>query len=209
MSPSATAAPPVSGRIGLFGGTFDPPHIGHLLTGQSIAERRKLDQIWYVVANDPWQKSGDRSVTPAAIRLAMVQETCFWSRHPEFESRACDIEIRAGGPSYTADTLRSLSSVHRDAEFEVIVGSDAAAQLHTWQDSDWLSEHATFVVVQRGGQPAQAAPGFRVCAVEAPLLEVSSTEIRARTRRGLPITHMVPGPVAAVIEAHNLYREAS
>lgn len=208
MPSDPPSTPARTGRIGLFGGTFDPPHIGHLLTGQNVAEARRYDQIWFVVANDPWQKSSDRVVSPAALRFSMVAHACYWSRHPLFVLKASEIEIRAGGPSYTADTLRALGASYPDTEFEVIIGSDAAQSLHTWYDASWLAENAHFVVVQRGGHLADPSPGFNVSVVDAPLIELSSTQIRSRVRSALPVGSMVPPPVEALLNAHALYRDA-
>ena len=208
MPSDPPSAPIEKRRIGLFGGTFDPPHIGHLLTGQSVAEARNYDRLWFVVANDPWQKTTRRAVTPAPVRLAMVAQACYWSRHSKFVLQPCDIELRTGGPSYTADTLRSLGALFPDIEFEVIVGSDAAAHLHTWHDAVWLAENAHFVMVQRGGQSAAHSPGYRVSIVESPLIEVSSTEIRRRVSAGEPVDNMVPPSVDALVRAHGLYRES-
>ena len=207
MHSDSSPAPARRQRIGLLGGTFDPPHIGHLLTGQSVAEARHHDQLWFVVANDPWQKSVARTVTPASVRLAMVAEACYRSRHPHFVLKPCEIEIDTGGPSYTAATLRSLQASYPGTEFEIIVGSDAASQLHTWHDATWLADNARFVVVQRGGQQEVPSPGFQISVVDAPLIEVSSTEIRERVRAGLPVDHMVPPSVDALLRAHELYRE--
>ncbi|MFW2383475.1 MAG: nicotinate-nucleotide adenylyltransferase [Acidimicrobiales bacterium] len=207
MSVETPPTPSPKRRIGLFGGTFDPPHVGHLLTGQSVAEHRNYDQLWFVVANDPWQKRAARNVSPAEIRLMMVDQACYWSRHPHFALKSCETEIRAGGPSYTADTLRTLQGSFPGTDFEVIVGSDAGAQLHTWHDSAWLAERASFVMVQRGGQRGAPSPGFRVSVVDAPLIEVSSTDIRHRVSAGLPIANMVSPPVEALLRAHGLYKE--
>jgi nicotinate-nucleotide adenylyltransferase len=135
----------------------------------------------------------------------MVAHACYWSRHPLFALKACEIEISAGGPSYTADTLRALRSWYPDTEFEVIVGADAAESLHTWFDAAWLAENAHFVVVQRVGQPTTPSPGFVSSIVDAPLIELSSTEIRNRVRSGLPVDSMVPPPVEALLRAHALY----
>src|SRR5688572_4243255 len=95
-------------RIGVFGGTFDPPHVGHLVTAVNVRHELQLDVVLLVVANDPWQKSGDRRVTPAADRLAMVEAAV-----GEVEGlEVSDIEVRRGGTSYTADTLAALADLH-------------------------------------------------------------------------------------------------
>lgn len=209
MQKTTPPQPEKTRRIGVFGGTFDPPHIGHVLTGQRVAEARRLDLVLMVVANDPWQKSGSRYITPAALRLRMVEQACYWSRQPKTVLKSSSVEISSGGPSYTADTLRTLAEESEDATFEVIVGSDAAAQLDTWHDADWLAQNAQFVAVQRGGQEASPSPGFRVAGVDLPLLEVSSTEIRHRVASGLAIDHLCPSPVVACIEAYDLYRTSA
>ena len=209
MQPTTTPQPENARRIGLFGGTFDPPHIGHVLTGQRVAEARSLDEVLMVVANDPWQKSGSRHITPASVRLRMVDQACFWSRQPKTVLKPSSVEISAGGPSYTADTLRTLAERSENATFEVIVGSDAASQLHTWHDAEWLAENVQFVAVQRGGQRAVPAAGFSVAEVDLPLLEVSSTSIRQRVEAGLSIDHLCPAPVVSLIAAYGLYRGAS
>lgn len=208
MQPTTTPQPVKTRRLGVFGGTFDPPHIGHVLTGQRVAEARSLDEVLMVVANDPWQKNRSRHITPAAIRLQMVEQACYWSLEAKTALRASSVEICAGGPSYTADTLRRLSQSCEDAAFEVIVGSDAAAQLHTWHDAEWLADNAQFVSVQRGGQKVEPSPGFSVVEVDLPLLEISSTEIRSRVRAGLSIDHLCPSAVVSCIAAHGLYRGA-
>ena len=165
-----------------------------------------MQEIHFVVANDPWQKRGTRSITPAAVRLEMVRRACYWSRLPDIPMLASDIEIRSGGPSYTATTLRTLAETHPDVSFEVIVGSDAAAQLHTWHDAEWLADNATFAVVQRGGQQAQPSDGFTVTEVSCPQLEISSTDIRTRVASGASIRYLCPEPVRAFIIANGLYR---
>lgn len=206
MQKTTPPQPAETRRIGVFGGTFDPPHIGHVLTGQRVAEARGLDEVLMVVANDPWQKSGSRYITPAAIRLRMVEQACYWSRQPKSVLKSSAIEISSGGPSYTVDTLRQLRAESENAVFEIIVGSDAAAQLDTWHEAEWLAENAQFIAVQRGGQMAAPSPQFNVASVELPMLEVSSTEIRARVGAGLSIDHLCPSPVVACIAAYDLYR---
>ena len=213
---SASAAHPPNRRrrVGLFGGTFDPPHIGHILTGQRVAERLGLDEVWFVVAHDPWQKTEFAQVTPSELRRDMTVAACHVSRSgPDDRAGAVlmgvsEVELEAGGPSYSADTLRTLSARHPDCSFLLIVGSDAAALLDTWHDAQWLRDNAEIVVVRRGADTSVPAAGFRTTTVDCPLLEVSSTEIRARIRADLPVKHMVPDVVLGLIKAHALYRVA-
>ncbi len=209
-APAASGGEPPRRRVGLLGGTFDPPHIGHVLTGQRVGEALGLDEVWFVVAHDPWQKSDIRVVTPSAIRLRMTEAACYASRQASRPLatpilRVSDVELEAGGPSYSADTLRTLSARYTDDSFSLIVGSDTAAQLQTWQDSAWLRENASFVVAQRGGDASEPTPGFQTTVVAVPRLEVSSSEIRNRIGAGLTVKHMVPDEVLGLIRAHGLY----
>lgn len=208
LSPDATMPQRQGGhRIGVFGGTFDPPHIGHVVAGQSVVEGADLDEIWFVPANDPWQKRGERPITPAWLRCEMLRRACQVSRSSPAILRVSEVELAAGGPSYSADTLARLRSDFPEDEFVLVVGSDAAAGLDTWHAAGWLATNADFVVYQRGGQRAEPAAGFRTRPVRVPQLEISSTEIRERVRAGMSVRHLVPAPVDALIAAHRLYRE--
>ena len=129
-------------RVGLFGGTFDPPHVGHLVTAVNVRHALELDVVILMVANVPWQKEGSRPITPAADRLAMVLE-------------AGGLEIELGGPSYTADTLAALAEREPGAALFTIVGDDAAAGLTTWARYREVITRSTMVVVDRPGEPVQ------------------------------------------------------
>jgi nicotinate-nucleotide adenylyltransferase len=131
-------------RIGILGGTFDPPHIGHLIVAAEVRRQLDLDQVLVVVANDPWQKTGVQAVSPAADRMAMVQVAI--SGHDWLV--ASSIEIDRGGPSYMADTLRELRR-RQAATWFVILGADAYAGLPTWHEAAVLPELCQFVVVGR------------------------------------------------------------
>jgi nicotinate-nucleotide adenylyltransferase len=182
-------------RTGVFGGTFDPPHIGHLVTAMRVAEALDLDRVLLVVANEPWQKLGSRSITPAPVRLEMVRAAVEGVDVLE----ACDLEIRRGGHTYTVDTLAELRDAGPDDELVLILGSDAAAGLDTWDRPDQLRQLCRLAVVERPG-------GFRWDAVRVPQLEVSSTEIRERVARGRSIRFLVPDGAVALVEGHRLYR---
>src|SRR5688572_955042 len=132
-------------RIGVFGGTFDPIHVGHLVTAVNVRHELSLDEVLLVVANDPWQKTGHQLVTPAQDRLAMVTAAIENVKGIS----ASDVEIRRGGASYTADTLRDLQRERPDAELFLILGSDAAAGLPTWEHVDEVRALSTLVVVTR------------------------------------------------------------
>jgi nicotinate-nucleotide adenylyltransferase len=189
-------------RIGIFGGTFDPPHVGHLVTAVNVRHALALDVVLLVVANDPWQKSGERQVSPAADRLAMVDAAVGDVEGLE----ASDLELRRGGTSYTADTLAELRTAHPEAELFLVLGSDAAAGLPTWERADEVRTGATIVVVTRPGAEQGTPPeGWSWVSVETPRLEVSSTDLRARFTDGRPLDYLLTPAVIDCIEARGLY----
>lgn len=189
------------GRIGLFGGTFDPPHVGHLVTAVNVAHELELDAVLMMVANVPWQKEGERDITPALDRLALVEaavesvERLQPGRH----------EIDLGGNSYTADTLRVLGEQYPEAEFFTIVGDDAAAGLPSWERYEEVVARSRLVVVDRPGDPVALPEGIEWLRVQVPRLEVSSTDLRSRFTDGRPLDYLVTEPVLDVIEERGLY----
>lgn len=188
-------------RIGVFGGTFDPIHVGHLVSAVNVRHALGLHRLLLVVANDPWQK-GDTVATPAADRLAMVQAAVVDVDGLE----ASAIELDRGGPSYTADTLAALRASAPGAELFLVLGSDAAAGLDTWVRVDEVRAQATLVVVTRPGADADTPPsGWAWTHVEAPRLEVSSSDLRARFSDGRPLAWLVTDPVVRVIRERGLY----
>ncbi len=188
-------------RVGLFGGTFDPPHLGHLVTAVNVRYVLKLDLIILMVANDPWQKYGTREVTTAQDRFAMVQAAIAGVEG----LIAGDDEIKRGGPSYTADTLAVLHKRYRGAELFTIVGDDAAAKFGSWQRADEIAESSTLVVVDRPGSPLMPPSEFNWHRVEVPRLEVSSSDLRARFIDGRPLEYLLSDDVMKVIAARGLY----
>jgi nicotinate-nucleotide adenylyltransferase len=192
-------------RIGVFGGTFDPPHIGHLVTAIEVRERLDLDLVLLVVANDPWQKTAVRPVSPASDRLALVRAAVADVDGIE----ASDVEIRRGGASYTVDTLAELRRQHHDAELSLVLGSDAVRGIDTWARSELLPALCRLVVVDRpgdgGGSPA-VPTGFEVEHVDAPRLEVSSTDLRARVAEGRSLRFLLSDSVISEIARRGLYR---
>lgn len=191
-------------RIGLFGGTFDPPHVGHLVTAVNVRHALSLDVVVLMVANVPWQKEGSRVITPAHDRLAMVQAAVADVEGLE----AGDLEVVHGGRSYTADTLASLSRLHPAAQLFTIVGDDAAAGIRTWQRHEEVVAMSSLVVVDRPGEPVELPAEYDWLRVQVPHLDVSSTDLRARARDGRPLDYLVTDPVLDVIRARNLYAEA-
>lgn len=192
----------MAARIGVFGGTFDPPHVGHLVTAVNVRHALALDRVLLVVANVPWQKVGTRTISPAADRLAMVEAAVGDVAGLE----ASAVEIERGGPSYTADTLAALHGADPDAELFVVLGADAAAGLETWERVEEVRRRAELVVVERPGEPAPVAPdGWRWTHVEVPRLEVSSTDLRDRVADGRPLDFLLPPAVISCIAERRLY----
>ncbi len=195
----------VSERLGIFGGTFDPPHIGHLVAAVNIRHELALDRVLLVVNNVPWQKVGSRAISAPEDRLAMVVAAVADVTGLE----ASRVEIDAGGMSYTADTLATLLAEDPERELFVILGADAAAGLSTWERADEVRAAATIVVVERpGSAPPVAAEGWRWAQIEVPHLEVSSTDLRQRVQDGRPLDYLVTHEVVDCIEARGLYRDA-
>jgi nicotinate-nucleotide adenylyltransferase len=192
-------------RIGLFGGTFDPPHVGHLVTAVNVRHALSLDVVILMVANIPWQKEGARAITPADDRYAMVEAAV---RDVPGLVAGRD-EIDAGGPSYTADTLAVLGREHTGAELFTIVGDDAAAGLATWERYEEVVDRSHLVVVDRPGPRVELPEIAEWIRVEVPRLEVSSTDLRARFADGRPLDYLVTAPVLDVIEQRGLYRVAA
>jgi nicotinate-nucleotide adenylyltransferase len=192
----------VTKRVGLLGGTFDPPHLGHLVAADQVLDRLRLDEVWLVVSSDPWQKSETRLVTPAGTRLELVEAAI--GDAPGL--MASGIEIEIGGPSYTAVTLEVLEGRYPDIEWLVIVGADAAAGLDTWHRADDLRRDRGFIVVNRPGAPENLPEGWQCLPVEIPPIALSSTELRVMVEAGRSIRHLCPAPVVQAIARQGLYR---
>lgn len=183
-------------RIGVFGGTFDPVHIGHLAVAVAARHALGLDRVLLVVANVPWQKAGTRPLTPAEDRYAMVEAAVADLDGVE----ASRIELDRGGPSYMVDTLEAL---RHDGEHDLflILGADAAANLPTWVRADEVPNLAELVAVPRPG--TAPPPGMRT--LDVPHLDVSSSDLRARVADGRPLDVLVPSPALRVIRERGLY----
>ena len=192
-------------RIGLFGGTFDPPHVGHLVTAVNVRHALQLDVVVFMVANVPWQKERSRQITPAEDRFALVHAAV--ADVPGLV--AGRLEIDRGGDSYTADTLQALSAEYEGAELFTIIGDDVAARFTTWDRYDEVAKRSSLVVVDRPGESVALLPEFHWIRVEVPHLEVSSTDLRARFTDGRPAEYLITEPVLDVIRNRNLYGHMS
>jgi nicotinate-nucleotide adenylyltransferase len=191
-------------RIGIFGGTFDPIHVGHLVAAINAKHAVGLDRVVLMVANVPWQKTGTRVVSSAEDRLALVEAAV--GDVPGLE--ASDMEIARGGVSYTADTLASMQSAAPDDELFLIVGWDVAGVLRSWERYEEVKALATLVVVNRpgAGRPVELEKdGWRVVEVTVPNLEISSTDLRARAADGRPLDYLIPEDAVRCIRQRRMY----
>lgn len=190
-------------RIGLFGGTFDPPHDAHVALARLALAELALDELRWIPAGQPWQKA--RQITPAAHREAMVRLAM--GDEPRFVLERC--EIRRAGPSFTLDTVRELQAAQPGPQWFLIIGQDQYAGLHTWRDWRELLSRVTLAVANRPGVTIEPHPDVKAAAhqvVPLPMLDIASTDIRALVAAGQDITTLVPAGVARYIEANHLYR---
>ncbi|GMV84537.1 MAG: putative nicotinate-nucleotide adenylyltransferase [Dehalococcoidia bacterium] len=198
------------GRIALLGGTFDPPHIGHLVLGECVRWQFECDRVLFVPAGDPYRKTGTdtaenrraavaapRVVTPGTLRLEMVRLAI--ADNPRFA--ADGREVARAGPTYTIETLRELRAEGCE-DLVLVLGSDTLADLPNWREPEEIRRLARVVVAEK--EPgADTGPFDRV---EMPLLRISSTGIRARVAAGKPVRYLVPEAVRQFIERKGLYR---
>jgi len=185
------------------GGTFDPPHFGHLAIANAATEALELTEVRFVVANDPWQKSGDQRVTAAKIRLKMVQALV--GEAEKFV--VSDSEIRRGGPSYTIDTVEELHEESMEKiQISLILGADAAGGLGSWYRAEELREMVQIVVADRAWSDRDVPKGWRFQRLEMESIDISSSTIRERVRERKMIRDLVGEPVNSFIENSGLYR---
>lgn len=199
MSGSSSAAR----RLGIMGGTFDPIHLGHLVTAEQVRADLGLDEIVFVPAGDPWQKT--REVTSKEDRYLMV----VLATAPNRGFSVSRMEIDAPGPSYTVDTLRQLRGSLPDEELFFITGADAILSILTWRDAEECLALATFVAATRPGHDLSGLQDTgvadRVQRVDVPALAISSTDVRERFAAGRSVTYLIPRPVEEYARKHGLY----
>ena len=199
-------------RVGLFGGTFDPPHVGHLILASEARSQLGLSRVLWTVTPDPPHKQ-DQLITSLEHRLAMVRLAI--EDEPAFE--ISDVELTRPGPHYTVDTIKLLAEQNPEAEIVPIIGGDSLNDLPTWHEPKELLFAAHWVgVMRRPGEKTdlqeleRELPGIsaKVHYVEAPLLEIASREIRHRAATGRPFRYYLPEPVYEYIEQHHLYQQS-
>ena len=188
-------------KIGLLGGSFDPVHLGHLLVARAAREELGLDKVCFIPAAQSPFKPGTPPA-PAPERLRLLRLALAGETGCEMD----DLEIRRGGVSYTVDTLRHYAEKFPGAELFYLIGADQTAQLPQWREAAELARLAQFVVAPRPGESPAALPApFRGRALRGFPLAVSSSEIRARVKAGLPVTRLTPAAVAEAIANNRLY----
>jgi nicotinate-nucleotide adenylyltransferase len=202
-------------RLGIYGGSFDPVHFGHLLLAECCREQARLDEVWFVPAAVPPHKL-DRTLTPADARIEMLQLAT--GGHEAF--RMSRLEIDRGGVSYTVDTLAAVKDERPNDELFLLLGGDAIRDLPTWREPEQICQLATLLVVHRPQSPepdfaplaklVEAAGGgpIRSQQVVMPQIDLSSTDMRQRVAEGQSIRYRTPRAIEAYIAAHGLYRSA-
>ena len=197
-------------RLGVFGGTFDPVHNGHLIVADEAAESLELDQVLFVPAGVPWLKEGTE-VTDPTHRLEMVRLGIAGNER----FRPADLEVRRPGPSYTVDTLEELVAGSGDGlDIYLLVGLDALLEIDRWHNPQRVLELATIVGVPRPGCDELNSDALdrvwkgaaqEVVLVKTTMIGISGTEVRGRVSRGQSIRYLVPEPVAEYVYDHGLY----
>jgi len=191
-------------RLGILGGTFDPPHIGHVAAAQAALTQAGLDEVVLMVANEPWQKVDDREVTAATVRWEMTDALVAGISG----LRADDREIRRGGPTFTVDTLEEIIAEQPETQIFLIVGADTAERLDTWHRARDVVRLSTIVIVNRDNS-THVAPEFlrdsRVQFVTMNPVDVSSSALREAVGRHELIEASTSPSVVSIIRDHSLY----
>jgi nicotinate-nucleotide adenylyltransferase len=201
-------------RIGIFGGTFDPIHYGHLIVAEQAREQASLDQVWFVPSARPPHKT-DRSISPFDRRVAMLS---FALAGQEDKFRVETIEQDRPGLSYTADTLDAFAERHPDNEWYLLLGADSVKDLPTWHEPLRIVGRATILVAARPGYPVWSAAELaghlgidparvRIQVVEVPQIDIASRDLRRRAAEGKSLLFQLPRAVEVYIREKKLYRE--
>lgn len=196
-------------RLGILGGTFDPPHVGHLALAESAREQFGLERVLFVPAARPPHKRAGARITPAVHRLAMTRAAARGNR----AFAVSRIELDRRGPSWTVDTVHAVAAANPGMELWLLMGADAFASFGTWRECADIARHARLAVAVRPGtrrpSPPRGVPRSRVAWIDNFALDVSSSAVRERARSGRSVRYLVPEAVARLIARHGLYRSAS
>jgi len=200
-------------RLGIFGGSFDPVHYGHLLLAESCREQCRLDRVWFLPAAVPPHKKG-KVLAPAKGRVEMLELAI--SGNEQFA--VSTLELDRGGISYTVDTLRAITAQQPGDELFFLMGADSLHEMVTWREPAEICRLATPVVVHRADSPppdfavlgdlvaVQRLTEIRSCQVEMPIIDLSSTDLRQRAASGRSLRYRTPRAVEKYIETQGLYR---
>ncbi|MFN5620709.1 MAG: nicotinate (nicotinamide) nucleotide adenylyltransferase [Flavobacteriales bacterium] len=190
-------------KVGLYFGSFNPPHRGHFAIAQAAIAHHHLDEVWFVVSpQNPFKTN--HVLAPENVRLEMVQLIC----RNNAQLKACDVEFPLPKPNYTCDTLRLLSTQFAHA-FHLIIGEDNWRVFDQWREHEWILQHYPVLVYgRRPGEAESSTPNKHagVHFIPGEYIDVSATEIRSLIQRGASIAELVDDAVADYIEQHNLYR---
>lgn len=184
-------------RVGILGGTFDPPHFGHLIIAEVVRETLDLEEIWFMPANEPPHKQ--KAMMAGNDRINMVNVAIKDNQY----FKNIDIELKRTGKSYTLDTMQTLKNKHPDTEFYFIIGADMVEYLPHWHKIEELLKIVTFVGVNREGYGTESP--YPVIKVDVPMVDISSTFIRQRLKDNLTIKYIVPDAVYTYIKDNRLY----
>ena len=197
-------------RLGIYGGTFDPVHYGHLLAAEQCREQCALDELWFIPAAVPPHKT-DRSISPGSARAEMLEIAV--AGHPRFKVDRRELERT--GPSFTVETLAGIQADDHSRELFLVLGADSVADFENWREPERILELATLIAVNRGRTPPDLT-GFRrrfgtageqqIVHVTMPSVDLAATDVRHRVHLGQSIRFMTPRGVEAYIAEHRLYR---
>lgn len=184
-------------RTALFGGTFNPLHNGHIAIAESVLEQGLADEVWMLITPcNPWK--ADQTLMDDRLRYDMVAEAV----KDISGVTASDYEFRLPKPSYTANTLRHISTDYPDREFILTIGADNWVKFHDWRESDFIMDNYRIIIYPRQGYPITGVPE-NATLLDCPLMDISSTKIRRMVKKGEPIDKLVPPSVARIIGSGN------
>jgi nicotinate-nucleotide adenylyltransferase len=185
-------------KIGILGGTFNPPHLGHLIIAEEVLMKQNLDEIWFMPNSQPPHKKANTSVED---RVKMVQLAT--KSHAQFH--VCTIELELEGPSYTTKTMKELQEKYPEHQFYFIIGADSVETLQNWYAIEELLKLVTFIAVKRPGYQMKSPFRTQLIEVEAPIIAISSSDIRNRIANGENYTYLTVETVRQYMEEHGLY----
>ncbi len=192
-------------RLGLFFGSFDPIHRGHLALGTAAYKQANFDAVWFVLTPHSPAKQANGAGLSAKERLLLLR-LALWGKT---QLQASDVELKLPSPQYTADTLRQLNKQYPQHHFSVIMGADSLAEIHTWKDVTWLLAHYSLYVYGRKGSAPPKQPILDqavVHHVQGPLSSISSTQLRTRLHMGQTVSAYLPAAVLGCIQKKKFYR---